>query len=64
MIFMITFGQYHPLRNHWIEIEAIDAEAARMKSFDQFGPKWAFLYAAKDFNPSYFPGGKVGETLR
>jgi hypothetical protein len=64
MIFMITFGQAHPLRHHWIEIVAIDADAAREKAFAAFGPKWAFLYASKDFNPSYFPGGKVGETLR
>ena len=61
--FYITFGQSHPLRNGWVEIAASDRDRARHAAFDRFGQKWAMLYDETNFNPSYFPAGKYGETL-
>lgn len=63
MTFCVTFGQDHPLRDNWIEVEAPNAEQARARVFESFGSKWSFLYLKDEFNPKYFPGGKVGITI-
>jgi hypothetical protein len=63
MIFCITFGQDHPLRDGWIEINAVDSMDARNKAFETFGRHWSFIYSNLEFNPKYFPLGKIGRTL-
>lgn len=62
--FMVTFGQRHPLKDYWIEVEALDEQAARKTMLAVFGSNWAFIYEKEGFNSEYFPGGKVGKTLR
>ena len=63
MLFMVTFGQVHPLRDNWVEIEASTYERARELVFSTFGVKWSFIYHEENFNARYFPRGKVGRTL-
>jgi len=63
MVFYITFPQYHPLRDNWIEIEAEDKETVRRAAFVLFGDKFAFLYTTEDFNATYYSDGKVGRTV-
>lgn len=67
MTYYITFGQKHPLRDNWIEVEAPNYDACSKEVFDIFGSKYAFIYPEKEmtfkrmaFN---FPGGKVGNTI-
>lgn len=64
MIFFITFGQNHPLRDHWVEVRAKDYDAARAATFEVLGPKFAFFYDKEHFSPEYFPCGKVGRTIQ
>lgn len=61
--FFVTFGQSHPLRDHWVEVTGSTYTSARELVFEIFGPKFAFMYAEKDFKREYFPLGKVGFTL-
>lgn len=61
--FYFTFNLLHPLRNHWIEIQAEDAELARDEMFRHFGMNWAFQYEDADFKPGMFPGGRSGRVL-
>lgn len=63
MIFCLTFGQDHPLKDGWIEIDAVDSNDARNKAFKLFGREWAFVYSKLEFNPKYFSLGKLGKTL-
>ncbi len=65
MIFYLTFGQNNTaFRNGWIEVEAADYITARALVVDRFVDKWSNLYSEKDWQPKYFPLGKIGETLR
>lgn len=61
--FYVTFGQSHPLRDHWIEIQGANYEVARELAFETFGPKFAFFYRKEDFNPDYFEGGRAGRVI-
>lgn len=61
--FMITFGQRHPLRDNWIEIEAPDEALARLEIISVIGKYWAFSYEEALFEPKYFPGGRVGKVI-
>ena len=61
--FYFTFGQDHPLRDFWIEIEALNGEIAREKMVEHFGAKWAFQYEEANFIPVYFPGGRAGRVV-
>ena len=70
--FYLTFGSDHPLSENWIEIEAKDLLEARALAFDAFGKKWSGMYDEFTWNSgnsanswtTYFPGGKVGKTLK
>lgn len=61
--FYITFGQISPFKDGWVEIEAECEEKARELAFKAFGSKWAFIYSKGKFDRTYFPLGKVGNTL-
>lgn len=60
---MITFGQAHPLKDNWIEVEASNEGEARKALFDILGAKWAFIYEETEFEPKFYQGGKVGRTI-
>ncbi len=64
MIFCVTFGQVHPLRDNWIEVEAENERIARELVFARLGDKWAFMYSRDRFTPQDFPSGKAGWTIR
>jgi hypothetical protein len=64
MRFFVTFGQRHPLRDHWVVIDAIDHDEARTLAFEVLGNKWAFLYDEKAFDKEFFPAGPVGRIIR
>lgn len=63
-IFYLTFGGKYPWRNGWVEVEAPDYETARQWVVDIFEQKWSNLKSAENFDKSYFPAGKLGETIR
>lgn len=63
--FYLTFGQNNSaFRNGWIEVEAENYEKAHELVIDRFSTKWSSLYNIDEFDPSFFPFGKIGETLR
>ena len=75
--FYLTFGCGHPLGDNFMEIEAEDLSKARALAFETFGQKWAWMYDEEEWNSgppdgansanswtTYFPGGKVGKTLK
>ena len=62
--YCVTFGQSHPLRDGWIEVEAESESSARELAFDILGQKWSFMYAKDTFDDYYFSGGKYGTTIR
>jgi hypothetical protein len=62
--FYLTFGQQYPWRNGWVEVEAPDYEKARDYVEEIFGNKWSNLLGEDKFDPSYFPAGKLGETIK
>lgn len=49
MTFYFTFGFGHSLRDHYVTIEAENAEAARKKMVRHHGQMWAFQYDEKSF---------------
>ena len=62
--FYLTFGVSHPLGDCWVEVEALDREAARDLVFQYFGKHWAFIYDEDDFQKQYCPAGRAGKVLR
>ena len=64
MKYFLTFGQDHPLRNGWIEIETWAYGIARTLAFQFFGKHWAHVYKEEDFEKGLYPSGKIGEILR
>ena len=64
MKFYLTFGQDHPLRNGWVEIEAPTYGEVRELVHGVFGTHWSMLYKEGEFEKEYFPLGKIGETLK
>jgi len=62
--FYLTFGQKYPWRNGWVEVEAPDMATARKYVCDIFEGKWSNIREEKDFDKSYFPAGKLGETIK
>jgi hypothetical protein len=59
----MTFGASHPLANCCIMVRATDMAKARKVCFETFANKWSMLYADCDFDPSWYPGGIVGNIL-
>lgn len=64
--FYLTFGQKYPWSDCWVEVEAPDYDTARNYVEEIFDKHYANLYEEKDFNNNkvYFPGGKVGRTIK
>ncbi len=62
--YCVTFGQLHPLRDNWVEVEAKDREEARRLVLARIGKHWASIYPKSEFNTEMFPGGRVGLTLK
>lgn len=71
--FFLTVGvQYndhspHPVTpaansDGWIVIEALDKDMAREIGFALFGKRWAFVYAAEEFDAGYHPLGELGRV--
>ena len=66
--FFITFGQryrreIHPHGGHpdgWVRVLAETYEQAQEKAMAKFGPLWANLYEADDFDKSFHPKGELG----
>ena len=52
------------LKDNWIEVEAETEIEARIKMINCFERMWAFIYTEATFKPYYFPGGKVGRTIK
>lgn len=63
--FYVSFGQKHPLRNGWVEVEAPDYASARDAVFNIFGMKFAFIRETDDMARAkdFFPAGQFGETI-
>lgn len=62
--FYLTFGQKYPWRNGWVEVEAPDYDTAHEWVVDIFGVQFSHLRPEEDFDKSFFPAGKIGETIR
>lgn len=62
--YYITFGQNHPLRNGWIELEASDTIDAFRLANDIFGNKWSNCYDESNFKHEYYHEGKFGVTIK
>lgn len=61
--FTVTFGQSHPLRDCWIEIKAPSLREAHDLAMNTFGQHFSMMRSLDQFDPSFFPGGKVGRTI-
>lgn len=69
MKYFITFGQKyrreeHPAGGHpdgWFELEANNRAEARENVFAALDDKWSMMYDEKEFDPSYYPRGKLRE---
>lgn len=64
MIFYVTFGQKSPFRNGWVEVDAPDIGKAREWTFQALGQQWSMMYTGDKFDRSFFPAGKIGETIK
>jgi hypothetical protein len=62
--YYLTFGQQYPWRNGWVEVEAPDFETARRWVENIFGFNWSDLKKEDEFDKSYYPAGKLGETIK
>ena len=61
--FYVTFGQRHPLRDHFVIVTASSYENARAAAMDVLGIKWAFIYEDCRDVLDNCPGGVVGATI-
>lgn len=61
--FHITFGQAHPLRHGWVELEASTAEHAKEIVEYVFGMHYSNMYDTTLFDVGLFPAGRFGEIL-
>lgn len=59
-IFYLTFGQNSPAKNGWIEIRAIDYQAAIDMAFKTYDRQWSMLYTSDNFEKQSFPAGCLG----
>lgn len=57
--YFTTFGQSHPLKDHYIRHTAWNAQDVRDCMFRWFGPHWAMLYSEAEFTPELFPDGEI-----
>jgi len=65
--YRLTVGQKyreeeHPQGLHpdgWVTINADDYDKAREKAFQNFGPKWAFIYDVDGLDDKMFPRGEL-----
>lgn len=71
--YYVTFGQRYRHEPHpvlgdaygsdvpdgWIEITADCYACARARAFGALGERWADIYDAETFDPSYFPAGRL-----
>lgn len=62
--YFLTFGQKYPWRNGWVEVEAPDYQTARKWVYDIFETKWSNLLEESKFDKSFYPAGKIGETIK
>lgn len=62
--YYLTFGRKYPWRNGWVEVLASDYETALEYVVDIFGQAWSFLYTEEEFNKTFYPAGKLGETIK
>ena len=61
----VTFAANHDEANAdlgvhhdgWCEVEAASEDEARAVAWRMFGSCWSFIYAADEFDRSYFPRG-------
>lgn len=63
--FYLTFNELDthpktgdPLKDHWIEIRAIDKESARIIVANRFYNSWSQLLYKQEFDANRFPGGR------
>ena len=63
MKFYLTFGQKSPFRHGWVEVEASSYGEANGEVVLVFQQSWAHLYSEEKFDRSFFPAGKIGETM-
>lgn len=62
--FHVTFGQKHPLRNGWIEVQATSAEEAKVAVEYALGKDgYSNIHDTTLFDIGLFPAGKYGEIL-
>jgi hypothetical protein len=61
MEFYVTFGQDHPLRHHYVIARGATYDRARRAVFQILGPKWAFMYDSRPWDPELL--GAVGEPI-
>ena len=65
--FYATFGQNHTtpeglrLKDYWVEILADSEDSAHNKMYDEYGSNWSMLYSEDDFDPEWYPNGKLKE---
>ena len=62
--YYLTFGQKYPWRNGWVEIEAPNYKTAREYVVDIFDTKWSDIKEEDVFDKSFYPAGKLGETIK
>ena len=64
MTYYVTFGQRHPLRKGYIEVEAPDYESAKAEVDYIFGDRYSFIRVTDDIKRGdFFPAGRFGEIL-
>lgn len=49
--YYITFMQYCSLRQYYVKVQGLNESEARVKAFNSFGEKWAFIYSEEKFLP-------------
>ncbi len=49
--FYVTFPQRLPTKNHYTKVVAENESEARRKTFERYGPAWAFMYGEEEFLP-------------
>lgn len=65
-VFYVSFGQQHPLRDHFVRVLATDSTTAREAVSEVFGNKWSMMYTPLEMEgrTTYFPKGEVGEPIQ
>lgn len=63
--FYVTFGQLHPLRDNWIEIQAPTYEIAKAEAIRIFGNNFSYIRESESSGRmrAIFPGGRAGRII-